>query len=81
MIGLTLATFVLVFLRAWQQQNVTHGWYVWAALTSFGIAFADVLVIVGAARHGLDAAPWIGAGGAVGVTAAMKLHKRMRKNG
>jgi len=79
MIDLTIATFALVFLRAWQQQNVVHGWYWWAAATSYGIALADVLVVVGVVKYGLPAVLWVGTGGAVGVVAAMKLHKRMRR--
>ena len=79
MLTLTAATAVLVFLRAWQQQNVIHGYYGWAAVTSYGIALADVLVVIGVVRHGLPAVLWVGTGGAVGVVSAMKLHKRMRR--
>lgn len=72
------ATAVMVFLRAWQQQNVIHGHYVWAALTPYGIAVADVVVVLGMVDHGLSAALWIGTGGAIGVTSAMYVHRRMR---
>jgi len=79
MFELTIATFALVFLRAWQQQNVIHGWYAWAAVTSYGIAIADVSVVIGVVNNGLNAALWVGTGGALGVTTAMMLHKRMRR--
>lgn len=78
MIYLALATFLLVFLRAWQQQNVIHGYYGWAFVTSYGMSLADVLVILGAVDYGLAAVPWMGTGGAVGVVGAMLLHKRIR---
>ena len=78
MIYLALATCVLVFLRAWQQQNVIHGYYGWAFVTSYGMSLADVLVILGAVDHGLAAVPWMGTGGAIGVIGAMLLHKRIR---
>jgi hypothetical protein len=79
MVTLTIATFALVFLRAWQQQNVIHGWYIWAAVTSYALALADVLVLLGVVHHGLPAVPWVGTGGALGVTAAMFLHRRMKR--
>ena len=79
MITLAAATFLLVFLRAWQQQNVIHGYYWWAALTSYGMALADVLVIVGVVNYGLAAVPYIGTGGSIGVVSAMYLHRKMKR--
>jgi hypothetical protein len=79
MITLAAATFLLVFLRAWQQQNVTHGYYWWAFITSYGLALADVLVVMGVVKHGLAAVPFVGTGGAVGVICAMLLHRKIRK--
>lgn len=78
MMLLGLATCMLVFLRAWQQQNVIHKYYYWAAATSYGIALADVMVIVGVAEYGLPAVPYVGTGGAIGVVSAMLLHKKIR---
>ena len=80
MIILMLATFMLVFLKAWQQQNVIHGYYKWAAITSYGLAIAEVLVVVGIVEYGLPSVLYIGTGGAIGVVTAMKLHKRMQNN-
>ncbi len=76
---LTLATFALVFLRGMQQQNVIHGQYLWAAATPFAIAAAEVASVVWVVEAGWPAVPWVGAGGALGVTCAMWLHRRMRK--
>ena len=79
MIILTAATFLLVFLRAWQQQNVIHGYYKWAFVTSYGLALADVMVIIEVVNYGMMAIPYVGTGGAIGVITAMKLHKRIRR--
>ena len=79
MIALALATFLLIFLRAWQQQNVQHIYYWWAAITSYGLAAADVMVVLGVVNYGYDAIPYIGTGGAIGVVSSMWLHKRIRK--
>lgn len=79
MLTLAGATFLLVFLRAWQQQNVIHSYYWWAVITSYGICTADILIIIGAVKYGLPAVPYMGTGGAIGVVTAMLLHKRLRK--
>jgi hypothetical protein len=71
---LILTTATLVFLRAFQQQNVMGGHYLSAALTSYAIAFAEVAVIVGIVTAGWSAVVWVGTGGAIGVTTAMLAH-------
>lgn len=76
---LLLATFALVFLRGLQQQNVIHGQYVAAALTPFLIACAEVASVLFVVNTGWSAIPWVGTGGALGVTSAMWVHRRMRK--
>lgn len=73
-----LASFALVFLRAVQQLNVIHHRVTWAIATSFAIAFAEVAVVLLVVDKGLPAAPWVGLGGALGVTAAMTLHRWAR---
>ena len=70
------ATFALVFCRALQQLNVTGGHYMAAAATSYAIAAAEVSVILLAIQFGWGAIPWMGTGGAIGVTTAMLMHKR-----
>ena len=73
---LMLSTFVLVFLRAFQTQNVIHRHYYFAGVTSFLMAGAEVAVVLGVVSSGWAAVPWIGAGGALGVTTSMFLHKK-----
>lgn len=77
-----LATFALVFLRAMQQQNVIHRQYVWAAITPYALAVAEVATVLWVVDTGWPAIPWIGTGGALGVTLAMFTHgKWMSKKG
>lgn len=72
------ASFALVFLRALQQLNVIHHRVTWAIATSFAIAFTEVAVVLLVVDKGWPAAPWVGLGGAIGVTAAMTLHRWAR---
>jgi len=78
-ISIGIATFIRVFLLAFQQQNVHHQYKWWAAFTSYGIALADVVVVLGVVDSGLAAVPFIGTGGAAGVVMAIIMHKRIRK--
>lgn len=74
---------VMVFARAIQQQNVIGGHYIAAAVTSYLIALTEVIVVISVIDHGLAAVPWLGTGGAIGVTSAMTVHRsffRKRKN-
>lgn len=71
-----IATFALVFLRGIQQQNVIHGHYVLAAITPFAIACAEVATVLWVVNTGWPAIPWVGTGGAIGVTSAMYVHRR-----
>lgn len=77
----TASTFTLVFLRAIQQQNVIGGHYFAAVATSFCMAGAEVAMLLQVVAHSWDSVPWIGAGGAAGVTIAMALHKKVFKRG
>lgn len=71
-----IATFVGVFGRAIQSQNVIGGHYLAAALTPYLIAAGDVAVILLAVNTGWSAIPWAGTGGACGAVLAMVLHRR-----
>ena len=73
------ASFMLVFLRAIQQQNVIHAWYWPAVATSYGIAVAEVAVVLFVVKAGWDAVLWVGTGGAIGVTSAMLMHGLLRQ--
>ena len=70
------ATFMLVFLRAIQQQNVLHGQYALAAITPYAIACAEVASVLLVVQTGWSAIPWVGTGGALGVTCAMYVHRK-----
>lgn len=75
MTTLTIATFLLVALRAIQQQNFVHGHYTAAVVTSYLLAMADVAVVLQVVNTGWPAVPYVGTGGAMGVVAAMWLHR------
>jgi len=78
MIKLTIATAALVFFRGLQQQNVIHGHYIAAAVTPFAIAAGEVATVLWVVQANTFAAvPWIGIGGAIGVTASMWAHRRL----
>lgn len=73
------ATFMLVFLRAIQQQNVIHGNYLAAAVTPYAIACAEVASVLFVVSIGWASIPWVGSGGALGVTLGMYVHRRVRR--
>ncbi len=76
MILLLVATTIMVFLRATQQQNVIHGYYKWAAITSYALAIMEVSVIYTVASVGYSSILWVGTGGAIGVTLSMYIHRK-----
>ena len=76
---LLIATFLTVFLLAFQQQNVTHGHYALAAGTSFLIATAQFAMIRGVSTGAPDDFILMGLGGAAGVTSSMLAHRRWVK--
>ena len=71
-------TFCLVFLRGLQQQNVIHGQYIAAAITPYLIACGEVASVLLVVKTGWTAIPWVGTGGALGITASMWVHRRFR---
>jgi hypothetical protein len=73
------STILLVFMRALQQQNVIHRYYWWAAFTSYLIAIGEVAVVYNVAQVGWTAVPYVGTGGALGVTLSMYAHNRWIK--
>ena len=73
---LAIATMILVFLRAIQQQNVIHGHYVLAAVVPFGIAASEVAMVLWVVSTGWASVPYVGLGGAIGVTLGMYVHRR-----
>jgi len=80
MIHLTAATFVLVFARAIQQQNVIGGHYLAAGITPYLIALGEVATILWIVDAGTWATvPWIGTGGALASLAAMAIHRTLTR--
>ncbi len=76
-VSLFLSTFIFVFLAAFQQQNVIHKHYKAAAITSFCIAVAQYWLITAVVASGWYGVIWMGLGGAIAVTLAMRFHKRV----
>ena len=77
MITAFVSSFILVFMKVFQQKNVIHDLYLSAFLTSFLVAVGEVGVIISGATHGWGAVLPIGAGGGVAVILSMALHKRI----
>jgi uncharacterized membrane protein len=76
---LLFATMLLVFLRAFQTQNVIHKHYLSAVGTSYLMAIGEVTLVLMVVEIGWTAIPWIGTGGALGVTLSMYVHNRCFK--
>ena len=74
-----IATFLTVYLLAFQQQNVIHGHYWLAAMTSFVIAAAQFAMIQAVATGQTIDFILMGAGGSMGVTLSMFTHRRWIK--
>ena len=74
---LFFSALALVFLLGLQQQHITHGKHGWSAITSFAIAAAQVGFVQ--STVGTDFATGVlllGAGGALGASASMIVHRR-----
>ncbi len=72
-----VGTFVAVFLKGFQHKNVIANMYGKTFLTSYLMAFVDVLLIGLIARATWDIAFASGSGAALGMVAAMWLHNRL----
>lgn len=76
---LFLTTFVGVFLLGFQQQNVQHGQYKLAAVTSSAIALTQYLMVTNVMISGWIGVVYMSVGGSMGITLSMYIHKRMRE--
>jgi hypothetical protein len=72
-------TLVSVGLKGFQHKNVVANLYVHTAITSYAMAFMDVLLIGLIARSSWSVAFASGTGAATGMVVAMWLHNRMMK--
>lgn len=74
------ASFVFIFLKAFQQLNVVHKQYLLVVPTSMAMSTCEVAVIYLVAKQGWG---WLvlftGAGGGLGCIGAMYLHKFTNK--
>ncbi len=71
-----LATVIRIFLLAFQNQNVIGGFYRWAAAVSLLLAVTDVAIVLLVMDKGWWSVPYVAAGGVVGVTSSMWVHRR-----
>lgn len=70
-------SFTSVFLKGFQHKNVLSGKLKLIAITSYAMAFMDVIMVGLIVREGWVIAFWCGTGGAVGMVAAVILHDRI----
>ena len=75
------ANFGFIFLKAFQQQNVIRGKYLWVPPTSMVMAMGEVYIVAYVAVTGFSfpAVVAIGAGGSLGCLASMAVHRRLNK--
>lgn len=73
-----VASFIFVFLKSWQQQNVVHRKYWWIMPTSMAMAFCEGYVILKiATAFTVPLIILIGLGSGSGCMAATYLHNRL----
>ena len=75
---LFVASFIFVFLKAFQQRNVAFDHYKWVIPCSFGMAMTEVYVIATIVTTGYSfySVLGMGLGGGTGALLSMYLHKR-----
>lgn len=79
LIGLLfLSSFVFIFLKAFQQLNVTKGHYFWVVPTSFLMATVEVFLIaeIGRQGYGWELVVAVGTGSGLGAVSSMYIHQR-----
>lgn len=73
------ATFMLVFLRGFQQKNVHGNHYFMAAITSTAMSITDIAVVSFVIHHGWAVLPYTATGATLGIISSMWLHSRVVK--
>lgn len=73
------ASFIFIFLKAFQQLNVVHSNWWWVVPTSMAMAFVEVYVVASIATTGwgLEIVLAIGLGSGLGAIASMFIHKKL----
>jgi hypothetical protein len=72
-----LAQFTVVFLKAFQQQNVIHENWGLVPFVSMGLATTEVTIVLFVVKTGWHAIPFMGAGAGLGAICAMLVHKKL----
>ena len=80
---LIIASFISVFVKAFQQRNVAFNNYISVPLLSFGMAFTEVYIIINIVELG---ASWdviwrLAIGAILGCWTAMYLHNKLHNKG
>ncbi len=77
-LALFLASFVFVFLKAFQQRSVAFDHYKWIMPTSFAMAAMEVYVIAAIVTTGYSvwAVASMGLGGGLGCLLSMYIHRK-----
>lgn len=71
------ASFIFVFLKSWQQQNVVHRQYWWIPPTSMAMAFCEGYVVLKiATAFTIPLIVTIGLGSGLGCMGATYIHSR-----
>lgn len=71
-----LGTFVSVFLKGFQHKNVIANLYINTIITSYFMAFVDVLIVGLIAKSDWTVAFASGTGAAIGMASSMYIHNR-----
>jgi hypothetical protein len=76
-----LCSFVAVFLKGFQHQNVIGGKYKSAFIFSYLMAATNVIVIGLVVEGGLMSIVPVGTGAAIGITLSMYMYRKINGNG
>lgn len=74
-----MVTFVAVFLKGFQHKNVIGGHLKMVALTSYAMAFFDVVAVSIVVKQGMSVAWSAGTGAALGMVCSILLHDKLFK--
>lgn len=74
-----MISFIAIFLKVWQQQNVINNKIFNAAITSYLIAGTEIATVSMIVKGGWETFIPIGTGGALGVVLSLITHKRIMR--
>lgn len=72
-------SFLAVFFKGFQQQNVIGGKYKSAFFVSYIMAALDIIIIISVAETGMASILPVGTGSAMGIITSMHLYRRIYK--